>query len=301
MAPGRRAARCAAGAPPPKRMAATPVKRTAHKDEKLARLYDDEILPVYAQRFGQMLLRAVDGRPRSHLLEVGCATGHVTIELLRRLDGESRIIAVDPSSALIDVARSKAGDEHAGKKIFFRTQPLFPRLAMADDVYDTVVSNLALGTAPDGPAAARDLVRVCKPGGQVAVTLPLHGTWAEFVDIFREVLQKHDRIETLRRLDDHVAAMPDADTAARWFEAVGLENVHVEVERWELLFKSAREFFFAPVIEYGPLSGWKDVAGKGEEMQDVFFFIKESIDAYFAGGSFAVGVVAGCIRGRKHP
>ena len=86
---------------------------------------------------------------------------------------------------------------------------------------------------------------------------------------------------------------------ARWFEAAGLESVEVEVERWELLFKSAREFFFAPVVEYGPLPRWKEIAGKGDEMQDVFFFIKEAIDAYFGTGSFSVSVVAGCIRGRK--
>ena len=31
-------------------------KRT-HKHEKLARLYDDEILPIWAHRFGRMMLR----------------------------------------------------------------------------------------------------------------------------------------------------------------------------------------------------------------------------------------------------
>jgi hypothetical protein len=34
-------------------------------------------------------------------------------------------------------------------------------------------------------------------------------------------------------------------------------------------------------------------------MQDIFFFIKEAIDVYFAGGVFAVSVVAGCVTGTK--
>jgi hypothetical protein len=71
------------------------------------------------------------------------------------------------------------------------------------------------------------------------------------------------------------------------------------VERWELLFKSAREFFFAPVIELGPLSRWKQIAGRGDEMQDIFFFTKEAIDAYFTRSVFSVTVVAGAIKGRK--
>lgn len=280
-------------------MATTPIKRTPHRHEKLARVYDDEILPIFGQRFGQMLLRALHIPPRAMVLEVGCTTGYVTLEVLRRLDGDSRIIAIDASSPLVDVARGKAGAEHAGKKIFFRTQPLFPRLAFAEDVYDTVFSNLALAEAPDLEAAVRDLVRVAKPGGQVAVTLPLRGTWVEFLDIFREVLQKHDKLANLRQLDDWVAALPEAETVARWMESAGLGDLKVSTERWEILFRSAREFFFAPLIEYGPLPAWKDLAGRGDEMQDVFYYIKEAIDAYFAGTAFPVSVVGGCLSGTK--
>ena len=55
----------------------------------------------------------------------------------------------------------------------------------------------------------------------------------------------------------------------------------------------------APLIELGPLSRWKQVAGRGDEMQDVFFFTKEAIDAYFAGGIFSVTVVAAAVKGWK--
>jgi hypothetical protein len=73
----------------------------------------------------------------------------------------------------------------------------------------------------------------------------------------------------------------------------------IEVEEFTLLFKSSREFFFAPVIEYGPLAEWKEIAGNGQEMQDVFWYIKEAIDAYFDGRPFHVTVKAGCLIGRK--
>ena len=73
----------------------------------------------------------------------------------------------------------------------------------------------------------------------------------------------------------------------------------LEIEEFTLLFKSSREFFFAPVIEYGPLAEWKEIAGSGQEMQDVFWYIKEAIDAYFDGRPFQVTIKAGCIVGRK--
>jgi hypothetical protein len=74
---------------------------------------------------------------------------------------------------------------------------------------------------------------------------------------------------------------------------------HLEYEEFTLLFKSSREFFFAPVIEYGPLAEWKEIAGGGQEMQDVFWYIKEAIDAYYDGRPFQVTVKAGCLIGRK--
>jgi hypothetical protein len=73
----------------------------------------------------------------------------------------------------------------------------------------------------------------------------------------------------------------------------------IEIEEFTLLFKSSREFFFAPVIEYGPLGEWKEIAGSGQEMQDVFWYIKEAIDAYFDGRPFQITVKAGCIIGKK--
>jgi hypothetical protein len=73
----------------------------------------------------------------------------------------------------------------------------------------------------------------------------------------------------------------------------------VDVEEFTLLFKSAREFFFAPIVEYGPLGRWKEVAGRGQELQDVFWYIKQAIDAYFGNRAFQITVQAGCLSGEK--
>jgi hypothetical protein len=133
----------------------------------------------------------------------------------------------------------------------------------------------------------------------VVVTLPLAGTFSEFYDIFREVLIKQDRQDAIDRLDAHLANLPPLEQVEAWFEDAGLSDLKTEYDAFTLLFKSSREFFFAPLIEYGPLAEWKQIAGKGQEMQDVFWHTKEAIDRYFGGRSFAVTVHAGCVRGRK--
>jgi ubiquinone/menaquinone biosynthesis C-methylase UbiE len=273
-------------------------KQRSHKEDKLAKLYDAEILPIWSRRFGRLLLRDLALPPKAMVLDVACGTGWAALELMRKLDAEGRIIAIDPSSPMLDEARNKAG-KLSGKRIFFRSESATPRLAFADDVYDLVVCNVGLQELDDPDRVVRDFARVTKPGGRVVVTLPLAGTFSEFYDLFREVLVKQDRQDAIDRLDAHLSKLPPLEQVEAWFEDAGLVDLKTEYDSFTLLFKSSREFFFAPLIEYGPLADWKQIAGKGQEMQDVFWHTKEAIDRYFQGGSFAVTVHAGCVRGRK--
>ena len=270
------------------------------KVEKLARIYDEEIAPVWAQRFGRMLLRNLSVPEKGQVLDVSCGTGTPTVEILRRMSEGSRLIAIDPSSAMLDVARRKIADlGPLGKKgVFFRTESAVPKLSFTDDVYDLVVCNLGLDEMPSLDTALRDFSRVCKRGGEVRCTLPLEGTFQEFHDLYREVLIKHDRHEALERLKKHISRYPSIEHVERAMRSANLEG-DIEIEEFTLLFKSSREFFFAPVIEYGPLADWKEIAGSGQEMRDVFWYIKEAIDAYFEGRPFQVTVKAGCIIGTK--
>jgi ubiquinone/menaquinone biosynthesis C-methylase UbiE len=275
--------------------------RRTHQADKLAKLYDAQILPLWSRRFGRLMLRDLSVPPKAMVLDVGCGTGYPTLEILKRMDDQGRIIAIDPSSPMLDEARAKAGPL-SGKRIFWRSESASPKLSFTDDVYDLVVSNASLQELEDPESAIREFTRVCKPGGRVMVTLPLAGTWGEFFDIFREVLIKQDRQDAIDRLDAYLTRFPPIEQAWAWFEDAGLGEVSASMETFTLLFKSAREFFFAPVIEFGPLSEWKNIAGKGEPMQKIFWECKAAIDAYFPGGtgsSFAVTITAGCLRGIK--
>jgi ubiquinone/menaquinone biosynthesis C-methylase UbiE len=280
--------------PPAPPAAAT--ARLLDKQERLARVYDAEIGPAFAQPFARMLLGALEARPGARVVEVGCATGALTLELARHFDSASRIVALD-EGPFVAQARLKL-EAAAPERVTFEVGPAAP-LALPNASADVVVSNLAAAAFADPAGAVRELVRVLAPGGQAIVTTPLRGTWAEFLDIYRDVLLDNGTPESVSALDQYVASLPDGPAATSWFEAAGLGEVELTVERWEILFKSAREFFFAPLIELGPLSRWKRIAGRGEDMQDVFFFAKEAIDTYFHGTAFPLTIVGAVIKGRK--
>jgi ubiquinone/menaquinone biosynthesis C-methylase UbiE len=271
----------------------------ADRQARLAKLYDDEVAPAYATRFANLLLRHVRPASGARVVEVGCATGLLTRELARRFDENSRITAFEEADAFVAEARSKL--ESAGPlraPIALRVGE--PGALPADTASaNLVVSNLAVAAAPDLDAAIEEITRVLVPGGTAVITTPLRGTWSEFLDLFRDVLRESGKGDRLAAVDQYVADLPDADRVTSWLQHAGLANVNVEIEKWEILFKSSREFLFAPLVELGPLPQWKRLAGGGDDMQDAFFFTKEAIDSYFKGRPFAVTVVGAAVWGQK--
>ena len=82
----------------------------------------------------------------------------------------SRLIAIDASSAMLDVARRKVADlGPLGKKgVFFRTESAVPKLSFADDVYDLVVCNLGLDEKAELPTRITTLCMSSMPAEQEA-------------------------------------------------------------------------------------------------------------------------------------
>ena len=80
--------------PPPCGWPARVPPRPLH--ERLVKTHDEEIVPVWNARF-EALVR--DGLPQpltGAVLELGCGTGTLTAELLRRHQGPGRIVSIDP-------------------------------------------------------------------------------------------------------------------------------------------------------------------------------------------------------------
>ena len=79
--------------------AVTTASKRTHFYEKLARIYDKEILPIWSERFGRLLLRDLKMPDKGQVLDVACGTGYPAVELLRRMGDDCRLIAIEASSA----------------------------------------------------------------------------------------------------------------------------------------------------------------------------------------------------------
>jgi SAM-dependent methyltransferase len=273
--------------------------RLLTQQEKLARVFEEEVYPLFGQKLADLLMANLVLLRTGHVLQVGCGLGTTNTEILQQTDAESRLIAVETTPTFIERARANVPVEYLGRRVFFRAHSLDGKLPFADGGFDHVIANLSLADLASPGTLISELVRVTKPGGELRLATPLAGTWREFLDVYSDVLVRLRRPASAEALAAYAKSYPEPEALAKQLEAAGLGPVAVETTHWELVFRTGREFFYAPVIELGPLVRWKSIAGKGAEVQDVFLAVKEAIDTYYAGTGFGVSVVAGLFSGTR--
>jgi ubiquinone/menaquinone biosynthesis C-methylase UbiE len=267
-------------------------------EEKRARIYEEQIFPLMGQRLCEHLIAGVAVRPQAQVLQIRCGLGSAVSDLLQRLDPTCRIVDLEATPVLVERARARIATEQVGGRVLFRPQGQGP-LPFDPASFDLVLANVVLSDLAHPEEFHTDVFRVARPGAEVRVATLLRGTWMEFVDVYRDVLVRLGREDALASLRGYAASFPEAGTVVQQLEQAGLTEVSARREHWDLMFRSAREFFYAPVIELGPLPRWKQIAGKGAEVQDTFLAVKQAIDTYFAGQPFSVSIEAGVFVAKK--
>ncbi len=274
------------------------------RDERIARVIDRDVAPLWHDRFARMIWRHLGGDLSSRpygpegpqlVLDVCCGAGRTTAEVLERFPG-ARVMAIEPDPTLRELAKARTSEWK--DRVYLKAGELADIATLPAASYDLVIANLVLDELAHTTEVLRELVRVTKPGGQVFATLPLEGTWAEAEDLYREVLRDAKLKDVVRRLRRLAGLRPTGFELAKALGDVGIRPDHfvIEQDRFELLFSSGREFLFSPVVELGPLRLWKSIIGESGKPQELFWRLKESIDTYFAGHVLAVTVVAGLVR-----
>jgi len=144
-------------------------------------------------------------RPGVRLLDVGCGPGTITADFAQRL-GEGAVLGIDASAGII----AEAQRDHPG--VSFATGDVY-RLDCPDASFDIVHAHQVLQHLADPVAALKEMRRLVRPGGIVAVRDSDYGsfTWYPADDRLVRWLALYQEIARANRGE------PDAGRHLLWW------------------------------------------------------------------------------------
>jgi demethylmenaquinone methyltransferase/2-methoxy-6-polyprenyl-1,4-benzoquinol methylase len=188
------------------------------------------------RRWRRLVARKLQGallRERACALDVACGTGDLSLALAAKA-GRARIVGVDFCRPMLEIAARKRSLD-APSPVFVEADAL--RLPFPDESFDAVSIAFGLRNLSSVEGGLRELWRVLKPGGRVAVlefsSPVVPGVRALFRFYFTRVLPRVGGLISGSRgayeyLPDSVSRFPDQDGLAQLMRGVGFEEVEYQ-------------------------------------------------------------------------
>ncbi|MGH3697808.1 MAG: methyltransferase domain-containing protein [Pseudonocardiaceae bacterium] len=184
--------------------------------------YERYFVPVIPAPLATDLIETVSPRPGEYVLDVACGTGVLTRLAAERVGSAGRVVGVDLTSGMLDVARSIPAPP--GASIEWR-EANAEALPLPDESFDLVLCQLGLMFVADRPAAVREMRRVLSAGGRVAITVP--GPITRVFEIMAEALAHHIRPD-LADFVRSVCSLHDPSQLDGLLRGAGFQDVTVE-------------------------------------------------------------------------
>jgi SAM-dependent methyltransferase len=167
-------------------------------------------------------------RPGETVVDLGCGGGLDVLLAAAKVGPAGKAVGVDMTPEMIERARRNAARQGAGNVEFHLAA--VDRLPLPGASVDCLISNCVINLAPDKVAVFREMFRVLRPGGRVAVSdialkRPLPA------ELARDVLAYVGCIAGAVRIEDYERGLREAGFAAVQVVDTGKDlNAYAQVE-----------------------------------------------------------------------
>jgi len=197
------------------------------------------VIGTSLQLMGERLCEAVDPSSGWKVLDVAAGNGNAALAAARR---GCEVVATDYVERLLDRARRRADAD--GLALTTKVADA-EDLPFADGTFDAVLSTVGVMFTPDPHRAAKQLVRVVRPGGRIGLA---NWTPEGFVGQMFKIVGRH------------VPPPAGVPSPLQWGTEAGIEerlggacDVAVTRQHFKFRYRSARDFFETFAAFYGPV------------------------------------------------
>ncbi len=251
-------------------------------------LYERFFVPaLFAQWTGAVLDAAAVGSATQRVLDLACGTGVLARAAAARIGEPERVVGVDPNRGMLAVAAECAPD------IDWR-EGRAERIGFDDASFDAVVCQFGLMFFEDREAGLREMLRVLRPGGRLAVAV-----WDSMAHSpgFAALAAMLDRVVG-REAGDALRApfsLGDVDTLHALFERAGMPEVRTSTTGGTARFPSLESWIHTNV------RGWafSALVSDTQLQQLIEAAAREMPDLATTGGEVAFAAPAHIVVARK--
>jgi ubiquinone/menaquinone biosynthesis C-methylase UbiE len=211
---------------------------------------DYAVVGTTLQIVGESLCEALDLRSGSRVLDVAAGNGNATLAAARRW---CDVTSTDYVPSLLESGRTRARAE--GHAVRFQEADA-ENLPFPDASFDAVMSTFGVMFTPDQHKAARELARVCKPGGRIGLA---NWTPESFIG------------QVFGTIGKYIPPAPGVKSPALWGTKARLaelfrgtaKQIHTADRQFTFRYRSPEHFLEVFRTYYGPMNKTYGALGAG--------------------------------------
>ncbi len=223
-----------------------------------AEIYEEFYLPGLFAEWTPRVVDAAQIGPGQRVVDVACGTGVLARAVADRVGAAGFTVGVDINEGMLLIAREKA------PKIEWHQAPP-EKLPLDDNSFDSVVCQFGLMYFTDQQAALMEMMRVLRPGGNLAVVV-----WDKLENspAYESETRLFQRVLGDEHADESPYSLGDTQVLNHLFSSAGISAARIQTHEGTARFSSIEDWIYADI------NGWTiDDVVDGEDYE---FLLQEA-------------------------